>query len=891
MRFHARPRLTAPAPLLAGLFLIHCVGVLAQSTPFPFQDPSLPVAQRVDDLVGRMTLEEKVGQMMNGAPAIPRLGIPAYEWWSEGLHGLWNSPATVFPEPIGLAATFDLSLEKKFADVVSDEGRAWYNWALKGKKDDFHAHGLTYFAPNINIFRDPRWGRGQETYGEDPYLTGRFGVVYVTEMLGSDPRYIKLIATPKHFAVHSGPENERHGFDAHPSLYDLNDTYLPAFEACVREGHAQSVMSAYSALYGVPDSASSLLIQQKLRREWGFKGYVISDFGAVLDIYDGGSDHQGKGHYYAHSMAEAAADAVNNGCDMTFYHEFDALPEAVHRGLVTEAQIDVSVKRLFTARMMLGMFDPPERVPYSRIPETVIDSAAHRKIARQAARESMVLLKNENGLLPFGMAVRSIALIGPNADNTESQSGNYPGRSAKSVSLLEALQTRAARSGIKVEYVQGCGLPETETKGLLPIPAGALSSGGGAGLLRECFPNRQLDGAPASTSRDAFVDFDWTNTPPAGLGRDTYSVRWTGMLTAPSDGDYVIGVRCEGGFRLSVKGETVIDAWTPYAAESRSADVTLKGGQPVSVQLEFFQSRQKSSIALLWKRADEPQLDGALAAARRADVVVFAGGISSQIEGEEGTPFGGDRQNMDLPAAQERLLRALVATGRPVVLVLMNGSAMSINWEQENLPAILEAWYSGEEGGDAIADTLFGDYNPSGRLPVTFYRGLGQLPDFRDYSMRNRTYRYFSGEPLYPFGYGLSYTKFSYGALRTPDHVEAGNPVDVSVDVTNVGDRLGDEVVQLYLRPAPGAQARTIATGQPMPRVILAGFARIALAAGASQTVILRIKPEQLLLVNAQGERTLQPGDWQVFVGGGQPDLSGKHRSDATGVCALLNVR
>jgi beta-glucosidase len=875
---------------MAGLLVIQAVVGLAQTGSFPFQDPNLPVAQRVDDLVGRMTLQEKVGQMMNGAPAIPRLGVPAYEWWSEGLHGLWNSPATVFPEPIGLAATFDPSMERQFADAVSDEGRAWYNWALRGKKDDFHAHGLTYFAPNINIFRDPRWGRGQETYGEDPFLTGRFGVIYVTEMLGNDPKYFKLIATPKHFAVHSGPENERHGFDARPSLYDLNDTYLPAFEACVREGHAKSVMSAYSALYGIPDSVSPLLIQQKLRKEWGFNGYVISDFGAVFDIYQGDPDHQGKGHYYAHSMAEAAADAVKNGCDLTFYHEFDALPEAVQEGLVTEAQIDISVKRLFTARMMLGMFDPPGLVPFSRIPESVIDSPAHRDVARQAARESIVLLKNEGRLLPLDKAIRSIALFGPNADNIDSQGGNYPGQSSKSVSLLEALQARAASSGFTVEYVQGCGLPGADTSGLVTIPVGALSSGGLPGLTGEYFTNRQLDGAPASTTRDAVVDFNWTKTPPAGLGPDDYSVRWTGMLTAAHDGDYVIGVHSKGAFRLSVNGENVIDAWTPYAAESRSANVTLRRGQPVSLKLEFFQSRKEASIALLWKPREEPRFDGAIAAAMRADVVVFAGGISSQIEGEEGTPFGGDRATMDLPAEQEQLLKALEATRKPVVFVLMNGSAMSINWEKDNVPAILEAWYSGEEGGDAIADTLLGDYNPSGRLPVTFYRGIDQLPDFHDYSMKNRTYRYFNGEPLYPFGYGLSYTRFSYSGLELPDHVDAGKPVSVRFRVTNVGDRSGDEVVQLYLRPAPNAKVREIAPGQPMPRVILAGFDRIALAPGASRTVTLTVKPEQLLLVNEMGERNLQPGDWQVFVGGGQPDLSGKRPYDGNGDSGMLNV-
>jgi beta-glucosidase len=884
--------------LVLGLLMASAGNGMAQPVSYPFQNPNLPLVQRVDDLVSRMTLQEKVSQMMSGAPAIPRLGIPAYEWWSEGLHGLWNTPATVFPEPIGLAATFDLSMERQFADAVSDEGRAWYNLANTGVPDHFHAHGLTYFAPNINIFRDPRWGRGQETYGEDPYLTSRFGVVYVQEMFGTDPKYIKLIATPKHFAVHSGPENERHHFDARPSLYDLNDTYLPAFEACVREGHAQSVMAAYSALYGIPDSVSPLLIQQKLRKEWGFDGYVISDYGAVFDIYQGSA---GNGHYYAKSMAEAAADAVNNGCDLTFYHEYDALPEAVKEGLITEAQIDVSVKRLFTARMKLGMFDPPAMVPFSKIPASMIDSLAHRQIALQAARESIVLLKNENQLLPLNKTIRSLAIIGPNADNNDTQGGNYPGRSSKSVSLLEALQTRATAAGVSLEYVKGCGLTDgdQEEEALTTVPASALNSGGQPGLKGEYFTNAELDGTPASTTQDAVVDFTWTETPPMGLPHDYYSVRWTGTLTVPQDGDYVLGVRGDDGFRLYVNDEKVLDDWSTHPAETKSCIVTLKAGQPVPIRLEYFQATGGAEVSLLWNPSREGPFAEAVAAAKRADAVIFAGGISSQIEGEEGTPGGGDRKTMDLPTVQERLLRTLVGTGKPVIFVLMSGSAMSINWAQNHVPAILEAWYSGEEGGTAIANVLFGDYNPAGRLPVTFYKGLDQLPDFHDYSMKNRTYRYFSGEPLYPFGYGLSYTRFAYSNLKVPSTVKPGDPVTVKVKVENVGERAGDEVVELYLRPSPlppnqvvtrPIPARFISSGQPMPRLVLAGFQRINLEAHASKTVKFKLKPEQLLLVNAEGERVLQPGTWQIFVGGGQPDLSGAAPNRDADVSGIVTV-
>jgi len=876
--------------LFLGLLQSGAVRGRAEDTTFPFRNPKLPIPQRVDDLVSRMTLSEKVAQMMSGAPAIDRLGVPAYEWWSEGLHGLWNTPATVFPEPIGLAATFDLSLEKQFADAVSDEGRGWYNLANTGVKDNFHAHGLTYFAPNINIFRDPRWGRGQETYGEDPFLTSQFGVMYVQEMRGTDPKYIKLIATPKHFAVHSGPENERHGFNAKPTLYDLNDTYLPAFEACVRDGHAESVMSAYSALYGIPDSVSPLLIQQKLRKEWGFNGYVISDYGAVFDIFKGGNL---KGHYYAHSMAEAAADAVNNGCDLTFYHEYDALPEAVKEGLITEAQIDVSVKRLFTARMKLGMFDPPALIPYTKIPVSVIDSPAHRKIARQAARESIVLLKNENQLLPFGTNIHSIAIIGPNADNIETQGGNYPGQSSKSVSLLEALQTRATAAGIRLEYVKGCSVPDLgqDQDNLGTIPTSALNSDGQPGLKGEYFDNVDLAGAPVSTNQDATVEFNWSATPPAGLSHDNYSVRWSGTLTAPQDGDYTLGARGDDGYRLYVNGRKVVDYWSPHPAETRTCVVSLKAGQPVPIRLEYYQATGNAEVSLLWAPPNTNPFPEVIAAAKRADAVIFAGGISSQIEGEEGTPYGGDRTTMDLPPIQEQLLKALAATGKPVIFVLMSGSAMSINWEQANLPAILEVWYSGEEGGNAISDVLFGDYNPAGRLPVTFYQGLDQLPDFHDYSMTNRTYRYFSGEPLYPFGYGLSYTKFAYRNLQAPATVTSSEPITIKVKVENVGERAGDEVVQLYLRPAPDAPVREIAPGQPMPRLVLAGFQRINLAAHDSKVVKFTLQPKQLLLVNAQGERALQPCTWQLYVGGGQPDLTGATPASDAALSSKLTVR
>ncbi len=872
--------------LIIGMLLAGAVTVTAQDdSSFPFQNPNLPIAQRVDDLVSRMTLQEKVSQMTDGAPAIPRLGIPAYEWWSEGLHGLWNTPTTVFPEPIGLAATFDLSLEKQIGDAISDEGRAWYNRANQGAVDQGHAHGLTFFAPNINIFRDPRWGRGQETYGEDPFLTGRFGTVYVQEMLGTDPKYFKLIATPKHYAVHSGPEIGRHKFNANPSLYDLNDTYLPAFEACVREGHAQSVMTAYNAIYGIPDSVSPLLIQQKLRKEWGFDGYVISDKGAIADIFNGDGT---SGHFYTKSMAEAAADAVNAGCDLTFDHNYDSLPDAINQGLITEDQINVSVKRIFTARMKLGMFDPPDMVPYNKIPDSVIDSPEHREIALRAARESIVLLKNEGNVLPLKPNVRSILVIGPNADNVHTQVGNYAGTSSKEVSALEGIRQRAESNGVAVDYLKGCELQGGDAAKVSPIPSSALSSNGKPGLKGEYFSNVNLDGAPANIQQDDTVEFNWSDTPPTGMDHDNYSARWTGTLTAPADGDYLLSVHGDDGFRLFVNQEKVIDDWTPHADEAKSYAITLKTGQSVPIEIDYFQGTGNALIGLDWQLPSDSPFADQVAAAKRADAVIFVGGISSMFEGEES--MGGDRSTLDLPDVQERLLQALNTSGKPVVLVLMNGSAMSVNWAQAHIPAIVETWYSGEEGGNALADVLFGNYNPAGRLPVTFYKGLDQLPDFTDYSMKSRTYRYFSGSPLYPFGYGLSYTKFAYSGIQAPATIARGQPVTVQATVQNTGKVAGDEVAELYLRPAPNAPVRQIAPDQPMPRVVLGGFQRVSLTPGASTVIKFLLKPEQLLLVNAQGKRALQPGTWQIFVGGGQPDISGATTVPGANVTSLLTV-
>lgn len=703
-----------------------------------YLDPDQPLEKRVDDLISRLTLEEKISQMIYASSSIPRLGIPEYNWWNECLHGVARAGiATVFPQAIGMAASFNDKLLYRVASAIADEARAKYHeFARQGDRSIYK--GLTFWSPNINIFRDPRWGRGQETYGEDPYLTGRMGVAFVKGLQGDHPRYLKTVATPKHFAVHSGPEPLRHSFDARVSQKDLRETYLPAFKECIKEGGAASVMGAYNRTNGEPCCASYTLIQKILRDEWGFDGYFVSDCGAIKDIHDG--------HKVTNTPEESAALAVNAGCDLCCGMEFKSLVNAVKQGLISEEAIDRAVRRLFKARFQLGMFDPPERVPYAQIPYEVNDCEEHRKLALEMARESMVLLKNEGGLLPLKKDLKAIAVIGPNADSKKVLLGNYNGMPSKYVTALEGIRAKVSPQ-TRVYYAKGCELTDTE--------------------------------------------------------------------------------------------------------------VSYWGQEPVSGFAE------------------------ALATAQRADVVIMCLGLSPELEGEEGdaakSTAGGDRTSLDLPNIQEELLKAICAIGKPVVLVLFSGSPVAINWAQENVPAILQAWYPGEEGGTAIADVLFGDYNPGGRLPVTFVKSVDQLPPFTDYSMRGRTYRYMEDEPLYPFGYGLSYTTFEYSNLKLSAQViEAGEPLTVSVDVKNIGNMAGDEVVQMYLKD--------LEASVDVPVYELKGFSRIKLLPGEVTTVTFTLTPRHMALIDNDGRCILEPGKFRVMVGGRQPDK----RSEAlarTSVC------
>ena len=850
-------------------FLCLCVS-FAQSVPSasqaPYLDPSKPISERVDDLISKMTLEEKASQVVNQARAIPRLQIPAYDWWSEALHGVANAgTATVFPEPIGLAATFDPPLIHDMAIAIGTEARAKHNQAVRAGRRDI-MEGLDFWSPNVNIFRDPRWGRGQETYGEDPFLTSRMGVAFVTGLQGDDPQYLRVIATPKHFAVHSGPEPSRHTIDIQVSKHDMEDTYLPAFRAAVTEGKAESIMCAYNRVNGQPACANTFLLKDQLRGAWKFRGYVVSDCDAIVDIF--------KGHQFTKSQAEAAAISMKTGMDNECADFFtratdnsDYLPfiDAVKQGLMSEKDLDVSLRRLFTARFRLGMFDPPEMVAYARTPDSEIDSDAHRALALKAANESIVLLKN-NGVLPLGPGMKKIVVVGPLAESTRVLHGNYSGTASHATTALDGIRKQFPA---EVTFLPGMNFLRPPTL----IPSTVLSTeDGAAGLKGEYFTSENFSGTPQVVRVDKFVDLQLFHpdasslTPPEGM--KDFSVRWTGFLVPSESGSYQIGLTGSMN-QLWIDGQILVDDLSLHDPTPAIKTLRLEKGHRYAVRIEYV--RGGFGTKFVWLNLISDPVADAVAAAKQSDVVVAVVGITSQLEGEEmkiEVPGfkGGDRTSLDLPQEEEDLLEALKGAGKPLIVVLMNGSALSVNWASEHADAILDAWYSGEEGGTAIAQTLAGVNNPAGRLPITFYKGVDQLPTFEDYAMKNRTYRYFQGQPLYPFGYGLSYSKFEYSNLKlSSPKLKAGNALDVDVDVKNASPVEGDEVVELYLTFPKRAGA---------PIRALRGFTRVHLAASESQHVHLTLSPRDLSLVNESGDRMVASGAYTVSVGGGQPGAS-----------------
>ena len=838
--------------------------------------------KRVDDLLSRMTLEEKVSQLMNDSPAIDRLGVPGYNWWNECLHGVARAGrATVFPETIGLAATWDADLIYRVATAISDEARAKHHeFVRRGKR--YIYQGLTFWTPNINLFRDPRWGRGMETYGEDPYLTGRMAVEFIKGLEGNDPKYLKVVATAKHYAVHSGPESERHTFDAVVTEQDLRQTYLPQFEMAIKDGGAYSVMCAYNRADGLPACANPRLLEQILRKEWGFNGYVVSDCGAVGDIYQ---------HHKTSPNAESGvAAALKAGTDLNCGTEYVNLVPAVKAGLASEGDVDRALRRLLLARFKLGEFDPTSMVKYAQIPYSVNDSYEHGALALQTARESVVLLKNDNHVLPLKKTIKTIAVIGPNADDAEVMVGNYNGDPSAPVTPLEGIRHRLAVKHVlyrtpdgtkgdrtiyssKILYSRGsdlaAGMPIFET-----VPASALSD-----LKGEYYNSANFDGKqhrqreltypssgqnvgaipqnprPLFTRADANIDFKWWDgSPRADLNDDDFGVRWTGYLTPPVSGTYQLGAIGMNAFELYLDSKPIAQFNGIHERAYQYKEIALEAGKRYAIRLDYHEFLNDADIRLVWSRphpAESPDVDSIV---KQADAVVLVLGLSPRLEGEEmRVPVegfkGGDRIDLGIPRVQEELMRKVIAGGKPVVLVLLNGSAVAVNWAREHVPAIVELWYPGQAGGTALADVLFGDYNPAGRLPVTFYKSADQLPPFTDYNMKGRTYRYFTGEPLFPFGFGLSYTTFAYRNLKVADNSR------VTVDVQNTGKMAGDEVVQVYVKHQPAA------TGEPLKT--LAGFTRISLAPGQTRSVQLVLDPRQFPA----------PGTYEITVGGQRTTL------------------
>jgi beta-glucosidase len=827
------------------------------------------IAQRVESLITQMTLEEKVSQMVYNASAVERLGIPAYNWWNEILHGLGRAGvATVFPQAIGLGATWNPDLVHQVATAASDEARAKHHEAARRGIRQIYT-GLTFWSPNINIFRDPRWGRGQETYGEDPYLTAQLGIAFVKGLQGEDPDYLKLVATPKHYAVHSGPESTRHHFDARIDEREMREFYLYAFEACVKEAKAASIMGAYNRVNGEPCCASPTLLEQILRQEWGFDGYVVSDCEAIRDIFEN--------HKVANTAAEAAALAVKNGCELNCGSVYPALVEAVEQGLISEDEIDRAVERLFTARFRLGMFDPPEQVPYTQIPYQVVDSQSHRELAIQAARESLVLLKNDGDLLPLDKEIESIAIIGPNADDLQVLLGNYNGTPRDATTPLHGIGGKVSPT-TKLYHAHGCEI----TRGVPPlqvIPSIHLHPSDQEtdeqGLNARYYANHSFKGQAVIRSLDREIDFIWKDTTPiTGEWGDLFSVRWEGYLVPPNSGTYRIGVNGFNSYRLFIDEKLILEHDFIHHPILKTTEMALEAGRSYKLRLDFINRGLDPQIQLLWAPPDRDYLSDALEVAEKAEVIVVVLGLSPYLESEEMQEVkvevegfsGGDRTDIKLPGTQLELLQKLHALGKPVVLVLLNGSALAVNWAAENIPAIIEAWYPGQAGGEAIADVLFGDYNPGGKLPVTFYESVDDLPPFEDYRLGGHTYQYFQGEPLYPFGHGLSYTSFEYSQLViSRDQVTSGEGVDIELTVTNSGSVAGEEVVQLYTRDEFSEGLR--------PLKSLKGFARVSLQPGQSKTITLKLNAYHLAFFDRNMDLVLEPGKVQAIIGSSSTNI------------------
>jgi len=868
--------------ILATALLIVCVSPCLCEQKLPYLDVTLPTAARVQDLVSRMTLEEKVSQIAVPSEAIDRLGIPSYDWRGECLHGQYTGDkVTCFPQAIGMGATFDSDLIHEVASAISDESVALHYELVRQGKSTFRAN-FTYWTPNINLYRDPRWGRGQETYGEDPYLTSIIGVSFIRGLQGDNPKYLKVASAPKHYAVHNGPDEIRTHFRAEVNPHDFWDSYMPHFEAAVKEGKAAGIMAAYSGVNGVPCHASYTMLTSILRKTWGFDGFIVSDGGGV-GLLEGGQK-------YTKDAADTAKTALEAGIDLENQRgTYPTLVKQVQDKIVSEKRVDEALSYLLTTRFRLGMFDPPEMLPYAKLPYSLVGSPAHRSLALKTARESIVLLKN-NGILPIEKGkYKKIAVIGPAAEYAQDLYGNYfAGNPSAPVSILEGVR-KAAGTGTEIAYSAGCGYVEPLDSGV--IPSAVLIRAGGKpgehGLKGEYFNNPDLQGKPMLTRVDKQIDFDWgtnspTPEPPSqakgldwiNMPNDHFSVRWTGKLVPVESGLYDLTLGSDDGSRLYLDGKLVIDNWHNGAKNKGVYEVELKAGKEYDLRVEYFESLVKANVRLSWKNAADAVggFTDAVNAAKESDLVVATFGMTRGMATE-----GRDWPTYALPPVQQKLLEALKSTGKPMVVALIGGNAIDLTWVEKNADALIESWFPGQDGGTAVADVLFGTYNPSGRLPVTFYKSISQLPDATDYAMKDRTYRYFKGQVLYPFGYGLSYTSFKYSDLTiTPRGADTKGTVLVTATVTNVGKRAGDEVAQLYVA---SDQPRSI---DPMRQ--LKGIQRVTLKAGEMRTVKFTLPPKSFALVDEKGDLRVDAGAYTISVGGKQSGADSIADAITTGV-------
>ena len=850
---------------VAAFTLLLTVSCTEKKQDFPFRNPDLPIEERIEDLLSRLTPEEKVGQMMHETPAIERLGIPPYDWWNEALHGVARAgQATVFPQAIGMAATFDDEAVLRTFTMVSDEARAKYHHYQANNEYDRYK-GLTFWTPNINIFRDPRWGRGMETYGEDPYLTTQMGVAVTKGLQGDDTNYFKTHACAKHYAIHSGPEWNRHEYNAEATPRDLYETYLPAFEALVKQGNVQEVMCAYNRFEGEPCCGNDKLLIDILRNSWGYKGIILSDCGAIDDFWV--KDKNTPRHESHPDRESASVDAVLSGTDLECGASYRILTKALEHGTITEKDLDVSLRRLLRGRFELGMFDPDERVPYAQIPYSVVESPEHVAQALEMARKSIVLLKNQNNRLPLDKNLKKIAVVGPNAADSTMLWSNYNGFPTKTTTILEGIRAKVPNT--EVVYELGCN----HTADFVITDLGNyITTSTGQGFTAEYFNNTDFSGEPVykGTAKELHYTTGGNTQFAPNVNLSNFTARFTGVFEAPMDGPIEFKLSGNDAFRLFIDTAKVAEVWSNEYGAERIYTLQAEKGKKYPVKIEYMQLLGSADLNFTVGVRTPVDCQAPANKVKDADVIVYVGGISPRLEGEE-MPVDaegfrkGDRTNIEIPKVQKEMVKALVATGKPVVYVVCTGSALALNWENEHVDAILNAWYGGQEGGTAVADVLFGDYNPAGRLPITFYKSVDQLPDFQDYNMKGRTYRYMTQTPLYPFGYGLSYTTFAYsnGAL-SKSKIAANEGVTLTFDVANTGKRDGDEVAQVYVKN-PNDPAGPIKA--------LKAFKRISTKAGETQQVTVQLAPEAFQSFNDKTQTMeIRPGKYQLLYGSSSAD-------------------